>query len=80
MSRTQRLSKTKRRLPLFINISLALKITHGQVGTLANWRKVSREPEYVKLDREVLYYLKAVDEYERTPVHHPLFFLKKVLH
>ena len=80
VSWTQRLSETKRWLPLCINISLALKITHGQVGTLANWRKVSREPEYAKLDREVLYYLKAVDEYERTPIHHPLKPVKKVLH
>jgi hypothetical protein len=42
------------------------------VGTLANWRNAGRGPEYVKIERKVLYPLKSVEEYERANLHRPL--------
>lgn len=41
-------------------------------GTLSNWRGQGRGPEYVKLERKILYPLKAVEEYERANLHRPL--------
>ena len=44
----------------------------SHVQTLANWRHVGRVPEYVKIERKVLYPLKAVEEYEQANLHRPL--------
>ena len=44
----------------------------SHVQTLANWRHVGRGPEYVKIERKVLYPLKAVEEYEQANLHRPL--------
>ena len=41
----------------------------ASVGTLANWRNAGRGPEYVKIERKVLYPLKAVEEYEQANLH-----------
>ena len=44
----------------------------SHVQTLANWRHVGRGPEYVKIERKVLYPLRAVEEYEQARIHRPL--------
>ena len=44
----------------------------SHVQTLANWRNAGRGPEYVKIERKVLYPLRAVEEYEQARIHRPL--------
>ena len=43
----------------------------SHVQTLANWRNAGRSPGYVRIERQILYPLKAVEEYEHN-LHRPL--------
>ncbi len=44
----------------------------AHTGTLSNWRNQDRGPEYVKLERRILYPIAAVEKYEQDNLHRPL--------